>query len=142
MDKTLDEPGQASVSQTFQRKAPSHASASRAQKLVTMGGVAGAVAASSCCIAPFVLFALSVSGAWIGNLTRLAPYHPYFVALTLACIGYGYRLVYRARTAACADGAVCARPLPNRIVIVGLVLATVLVVAAMAFDFLAPLLLV
>jgi mercuric ion transport protein len=112
----------------------------RAQTLVTIGGVLGALAASSCCLAPLLLFALGVSGAWIGNLTQLAPYQPYFIAATVACLGYGYWLVYRSRRIACADGQVCTRRLPNRMVTIGLVLATVLVVAALAFDFVAPLL--
>ena len=55
----------------------------RVQKLVAAGGVVGAVAASSCCIVPLLLFSLGVSGAWIGNLTRLAPYQPIFIAVTL-----------------------------------------------------------
>jgi mercuric ion transport protein len=49
----------------------------RTQKLVAAGGVLGAFAASSCCIAPLALFSLGISGAWIGNLTALAPYQPY-----------------------------------------------------------------
>ena len=111
----------------------------RAQKLVAVGGVIGALAASSCCILPLVLFGLGVSGAWIGNLTRLAPYQPYFIAATAACLGGGYWLRYRSRKIACADGDACARPLPNRIVTMGLILATVLVIGALALDFLAPL---
>lgn len=110
-----------------------------AQKLLTAGGVLGALAASSCCIVPLALFGLGISGAWIGNLTQLAPYQPYFIAATLACLGGGYWLVYRSRKAACADGDACARPLPNRIVMTGLVFATILVVAALALNFLAPL---
>ena len=117
------------------------ASILRTQKLLAAGGVLGALAASSCCIVPLVLFGLGVSGAWIGNLTRLAPYQPYFLAATAACLGYGYWLVYRSGKMACADGEVCARPLPNRIVRTGLVLATILVLGALAFDFLAPLIL-
>jgi mercuric ion transport protein len=109
------------------------------QKLLTIGGVLGALAASSCCIVPLALFGLGVSGAWIGNLTRLAPYQPYFIAATVACLGAGYWLVYRSRKIACADGEACARPLPNRIVKTGLILATFLVIGALAFDFLAPL---
>ena len=31
----------------------------------------------SCCVVPLALFALGVSGAWIANLTQLAPYQPY-----------------------------------------------------------------
>ena len=113
----------------------------RAQKLAAAGGILAAIAASSCCIVPLLLFGLGVSGAWIGNLTRLAPYQPIFVAMTLACLGYGYWLVWRARRTTCAEGAACSRPLPNRVVTIALVVATLLVAAAVAFDFLAPLIL-
>jgi mercuric ion transport protein len=103
------------------------------------GGLVGALAASSCCILPLVLFSLGVSGAWIGNFTRLAPYQPYFLALTIGCLGYGYWLVYRSTKLACADGDGCARTLPNRLVKTGLILATLLAIAALGFDFLASL---
>jgi mercuric ion transport protein len=83
------------------------------------------------------LFSLGVSGAWIGNLTALAPYQPYFIAATLVCLGYGYWLVYR-RKIACADGTACARPLPTHIVTAGLVLATLLVGSAIGLDLLGP----
>lgn len=107
---------------------------------IAAGGILGALAASSCCILPLALFSLGISGAWIGNLTALAPYKPYFAAATLALIGYGYYLVYAKPKAQCADGA-CARPLPNRLVKSSLWIATVLVAAALAFDYAAPLLL-
>ena len=111
----------------------------RRQSLMAAGGLLGALAASSCCILPLALFGLGVSGAWIGNFTRLAPYQPCFIAATLAFLGYGYWLVYRSSTRACADSGACARPMPSRIVKAGLILATVLVVAALGFDFIAPL---
>src|SRR5881396_3784588 len=111
----------------------------RQQGFMAAGGLIGALAASSCCILPLALFGLGVSGAWIGNFTRLAPYQPWFIAATMAFLGYGYWLVYRSSRAACADGDACARPLPNRIVKAGLILATILVVAALGFDFIAPL---
>jgi mercuric ion transport protein len=111
----------------------------RRQGLMAAGGLLGALAASSCCILPLVLFGLGVSGAWIGNFTRLAPYQPWFIAATLAFLGYGYWLVYRSSARACADGEVCARPLPNRIVKTSLILASILVVAALGLDFIAPL---
>lgn len=111
----------------------------RRQSLIVAGGLLGGLAASSCCILPLALFGLGVSGAWIGNFTRLAPYQPYFIAATLGFLGYGYWLVYRSSTRACADGDACARPLPNRIVKTSLILATILVVAALGFDFIAPL---
>ncbi len=111
----------------------------RRQGLVAAGGLLGALAASSCCILPLALFGLGVSGAWIGNFTRLAPYQPCFIAATLAFLGYGYWLVYRSSKRACADGEACARPLPNRIVKTSLILATILVVTALGLDFIAPL---
>jgi mercuric ion transport protein len=111
------------------------------QRLMAAGGLLGALAASSCCILPLVLFGLGVSGAWIGNLTELAPYQPLFLAATIACLSYGYWLVYRSSNVVCADGEACARPLSNWLVQLGLIAATVLVVAAIVFDFLAPLLL-
>jgi mercuric ion transport protein len=111
------------------------------QHLVAAGGVLGALAASSCCIVPLILFSLGISGAWIGNLTVLAPYKPLFVAGTAGVLGYGFYLVYWKPRQACADGAACAHPIPNRFVKLVLWLATLLVTAAFAFDYVAPLLL-
>src|SRR6267378_5067925 len=111
----------------------------RGQALIAAGGLLGALAASSCCILPLVLFSLGVSGAWIGNFTQLAPYQPYFIAATICFLGYGYWLVYRSSKLACSEGEACARPLPNRIVKTGLILATILVIAALGLDFIAPL---
>jgi mercuric ion transport protein len=116
-------------------------SSQRGPMLMAAGGLLGALVASSCCILPLVLFGLGVSGAWIGNFTQLAPYQPYFVAVTLAFLAGGYWLVYRSSRLACADGAACARPLPNRLMKAGLIVATLLIVAALGIDLLAPLLL-
>jgi mercuric ion transport protein len=115
--------------------------AGRRQTLMAAGGLLGALAASSCCILPLILFGLGISGAWIGNFTQLAPYQPCFIAATLGFLGGGYWLVYRSSKLACAEGGACARPLPNRLVKAGLILATILVGAALGFDFLAPLVL-
>jgi mercuric ion transport protein len=116
-----------------------HIGDTRRQGLMAAGGLLGALAASSCCILPLALFGLGISGAWIGNFTRLARYQPYFIAATLAFLGCGYWLVYRSSTRACADSEACARPLPNRIVKTSLVLATILVIAALGLDVIAPL---
>jgi mercuric ion transport protein len=110
-----------------------------AQRLAAAGGLLAALAASSCCILPLILFSLGVGGAWIGNFTRLAPYQPWFVAATIAFLGTGYWLVYRSSKLACADEGACARPLPNRLVKAGLIIATVFVTAALGVDFLSPL---
>ncbi len=113
----------------------------RGQYLFAVGGLVGAVAASSCCILPLVLFSLGVSGAWIGNLTQLAPYQPYFIAASLTAIGFGYWLVHRSSNGACVAERACASPRSNLVVKIGLVFATLLVIVAVGFDFIGPLIL-
>jgi mercuric ion transport protein len=131
--------GQAENVTSLARLEGERADMRRTRKLLTAGGVLGALAASSCCILPLVLFGLGVSGAWIGHLTRLAPYQPYFIAGTAGCLGLGYWLRYRRRKRACGEGEACGRPLPDRTVTIGLILATVLVAAVLALDLFAPL---
>lgn len=111
---------------------------SRKAGWIAAGGVLGAVAASTCCILPLVLFSLGISGAWIGQLTSLSPYQPLFIAVTVLCLGYGYWLVYRQSETACDPGTACARPLPNRLVKLMLWLATALVALAFAWPYLVP----
>ena len=112
----------------------------KARKALIAGlSILSAVGASACCVIPFALFTLGVSGAWIGNLTALAPYKPLFVAGTLASLALGFYLVYRRpRMVACVDGSYCARPAPDRIAKIGLWTATVLVLMAMTFSFWFP----
>ncbi len=106
-------------------------------RLVAAGGILGALAASSCCIVPLVLFSMGISGAWIGNLTALAPYKPIFIVITLGFLGYGYWLVYR-KPKACADAAACARPLPNRLVKSALWVSTAIILLALIWPWLLP----
>jgi mercuric ion transport protein len=120
------------------REQADSSSLERGQKLAAVGGIIGALAASSCCILPVALFSLGIGGAWVGNFTQLAPYQPYFIAAALAFIGTGYWLVYRSSKVACAAGEACARPLSNRLVKIALIAATVIVIAAWAFDYVAP----
>ena len=114
---------------------------SRKANLIAAGGILGAIAASTCCIIPLVLFSLGISGAWIGQLTALSAYQPIFIAITLGFLGYGYWLVYRKPKIACAEGEACARPLPNIIVKTALWFATALILLAFAWPYLVPLIL-
>ncbi len=107
--------------------------------LVSVGGILAALAAASCCVVPFALFMLGVSGAWISNLTALAPYQPIFAAVTFGFLGYGFYLVYRKPKLACAEDSYCAKPSSGRTAKIGLWTATVLVVIALGFPKLAPL---
>ena len=110
---------------------------SQKARMIAAGGVLGAIAASACCIVPLILFSLGISGAWIGNLTAMQPYKPIFIAITLGFLGYGYWMVYR-KPKACAGGETCARPLPNRLVKSALWGSTVLIVIALFWNWIAP----
>ena len=86
-------------------------------KFLAAGGILAALGAASCCVIPFALFMFGVSGAWIGNLTALEPYQPFFAIVAIACLGCGFYLVYRKPTVVCAEGAYCAtrvRTAPQR----------------------------
>ena len=104
------------------------------------GGIFGAIAASSCCILPLVLFSAGVGGAWMGNLTALSAYQPIFIGITALFLGYGFWLVYF-KPKTCAPGDACARPLPNRVVKFGLWSATLLVALALLWPLIVPLML-
>lgn len=106
--------------------------------LVSVGGILAALGAASCCVVPFALFTLGISGAWISNLTALAPYQPIFAAVTFGLLGYGFYLVYRKPKVACADGSYCAKPSSGRSAKIGLWTATVLVAIALGFPQLVP----
>lgn len=110
----------------------------RGRVLFSVAGILAALAAASCCVVPFALFLAGVSGAWIGNLTALKPYQPLFVGITLACLGGGFYAVYRKpKLAECAEGSYCARPGSDRIAKIGLWVATVLVLVALGFPYVA-----
>ncbi len=138
-EKTIDaaspKAGTAKMSGVSETKRPAAAATGG---IAAAGGMLGALAMSACCIAPLVLFSLGISGAWIGNLTALAPYQPIFFVISILFLGYGYYLVYRKPKTACAEDEACARPLPNRIVKISLWVATALVLAALAFPYLVP----
>ncbi len=109
----------------------------RREKLTAVGALFGAVLSSSCCLVPLLLISLGVGGSWIGTLTSLAPYQPFFLIPTLAILAYGFWHVYGRSSAACGEGDACARPLPRRFMEFALWLATLLVVAAILLPRLA-----
>lgn len=98
-----------------------------------VGGLT-AILASTCCLGPLVLVALGLSGAWIGNLTRLEPYRPLFIAAALVALLFAGRRIFRPAQA-CEPGEVCALPRTRRIykILFGVVSALVLI--ALVFPY-------
>jgi mercuric ion transport protein len=110
--------------------------------LLSVGGIVAALGAATCCVVPFALFFAGISGAWIGNLTAFEPYQPVFITAALACLGYGFYLVYRKPEGVdCVDGSYCARPSSRRNAKIGLWIATVLIIIAVGFPYAARLVL-
>ena len=111
----------------------------RRSRWLAAGGMLGAFLASSCCIVPLVLISLGVSGAWIGQLTALEPYKPYFAAVALVFIGLGFYQVYVKPKKACAEDSYCARPQASIITQTALWIGTALVILALTINWWAPL---
>ena len=110
------------------------------EKMVAAGSIIGGLAAMSCCILPLSLFSLGAGGAWIGNLTALSPYQPVIIAVTVGFLGLGYYLVYRKPKAVdCNPDSYCASPQSTKVTKIALWTSTVFVIAAVAFNILAPL---
>ena len=108
--------------------------------LLATGGLIGALLASTCCIAPLVLVLLGVGGAWVGNLTALAPYQWIFVLVAVGCLGAGFWTVYFRPKEACIEGSYCAKPGSDRLIKIVLWVGALLVIAAVAVNVLVPLL--
>ncbi|KCZ56868.1 mercuric transporter MerT family protein [Hyphomonas chukchiensis] len=108
------------------------------RSLLATGSVLGAILASSCCIVPFALISLGVSGAWIGQLSALEPFKPYFIGVTMFLLALGFWHVYFKKPKPCEDGSYCARPESSRLTQFALWIATALVILATTIDFWAP----
>lgn len=103
-----------------------------------VAGALAAIAASVCCVGPLLLLALGIGGAWVGNLTAMAPYRPIFIGLTLLFLGLAFRKLYLV-TQVCAPGRPCVDPRTiNRQRVVFWVVATLLL-ALLAVPWFAPL---
>ena len=107
----------------------------RTQTLAAGGLVVGLLA-SSCCLLPLLLLSIGISGAWIAQLTALAPYQPIFLGVAAIAVGLGFWRAYRRQD--CAVGSVCERRGVPRTTKVLLWLGVVAVLAAVGVDAIGP----
>jgi len=98
-----------------------------------VGGLA-AILASTCCLGPLILVALGLSGAWIGNLTRLEPYRPFLIAGALVALFVAGWQIFRP-TQPCNPGELCAVPRTRRIFKILFVAVSALVLIALVFPY-------
>lgn len=105
-----------------------------------IGGAIAAIAASLCCVGPLVLVMLGIGGAWVGNLAVLEPFRPWFLGAAIIALFFAWKKIYRTPAAAtCTPGSLCALPQTSRVYKVLFRVVAVLVAAAFAFPYLAPL---
>ena len=109
------------------------------KSILAGGGVLGAIAMTSCCIMPLVLFSLGVTGAWIGGLASLYQYKWIFFLITAGFLAGGFYMIYRkAPVSACVPGTYCAAPVSDRVNKIALWSASILALVALAFPYVSP----
>jgi mercuric ion transport protein len=80
------------------------------------------------------LVLLGVSGAWIGNLTKLEPYRLYFVGGALVALFFAGRRIFRP-TQSCQPGEICALPQTRRVYRILFAIVAALVLIALVFPY-------
>ena len=104
-----------------------------------IGAALAAIVASVCWVVPLVLVSVGVTGAWMSNLTVLAPYKWVLILAALSCMGYAWYKIYRAQPAdGCEPDTACAEPRTNRLRVMFWVVSA-LVLAAVVSPYLVPL---
>jgi len=99
------------------------------------GGLA-AILASTCCLGPLILISLGFSGAWIGNLTVLEPYRPFFIITSVVALFFAGRQIFRPAQL-CNPGEVCALPRARRMYKFLFWSCTILVLVALVYPYVA-----
>jgi mercuric ion transport protein len=91
--------------------------------LLTLGGVAAAFGAASCCGLPFLLATVGVSSAWLTGIALVAaPHRPLLLWAGALCLTAGAVLLWRRQTGTVrATDAVCSRPAVRGLTVVGVI---------------------
>lgn len=103
-----------------------------------IAGVVAAIGASVCCVGPLVLLALGIGGTWVGSLTAMEPYRPYFIGLTLLFLGLAFRRLYLVPQV-CTPGTPCADPRTRQNQRLTFWIVAALLLGLLAVPWLAPL---
>lgn len=103
---------------------------------LTVGGIA-ALLVGACCALPLALVAVGFGGAWLANLAALEPYRPVFAGISLICLAFAWRRIYRPVTE-CKPGEACAVPAVRRWYKIGFWAVAVLLVVMFSFPYVVP----
>ena len=78
-------------------------------KSTLVGGVLAALGATACCVLPLAFVTIGLGGAWLASLRALESVQGVFAAVTFACLGLAFYLIY-VKPRRCAPGDACASP--------------------------------
>lgn len=131
----MSQPPQDAARSTARSLLPGH----RRGHWLAGGGVISALLASACCVLPLALFSLGIGGAWIGQLTALAPYKPWFWAAGALFVAAGLVSAWRGGRACRIDGG-CPPPRLQRVTQALLGFAAVLLVVVALWPWILPVL--
>ncbi len=76
----------------------------RRENLAGAGTIMAALLAASCCIGPAVFIVFGVSVGFLGKLSFLDAYSPYFIGMAVLLLGYSFsKLYFRPVECACEE---------------------------------------
>ena len=109
------------------------------ENIVLGATAAGAILATTCCVLPFALFSMGISGAWLGNLASLATYRPWFIGVALVLLGGGIYMMRKKRyEAACATDGYCESTLADKVQMTVLITSALVIATAILWPVLLP----
>lgn len=108
------------------------------EKSSLIASVLAAIGASVCCVGPLVLLALGIGGSWVGSLTAMEPYRPFFIGMTLLFLGLAFRKLDLVPQV-CTPGTPCADPRTRQRQRLTFWIVTVLLLGLLAVPWFAPL---
>jgi len=109
-------------------------------KATIIGGVLAGIGASTCCLGPFLLVSMGLTGSWIGSLSAMETYRPYLMAVALIFIALAFRKLYLVPQS-CDIDTPCASPTYLKKQRIIFWIATVFILVVMTFPWYGPYLL-
>jgi mercuric ion transport protein len=108
--------------------------------LTVLGGVSGlgAIAASSCCVIPLTLASLGAGAGVFGTIAALAPWRFPLLAASSAGIAAGWLTWWRKRSVVCDPLSTCAGQPRWRASLGLLLVASLIVLTAIGWNYLEP----
>ena len=112
----------------------------RGVKWLAAGGMFASIGVcAACCLLPFALLSVGITGAWVSSLNAAEHYKTPLIALTVGLLGYGFYADYFKAARKRAVGVYCATcESSNRSVRLALWLGTVLAIGGIAFGYAEP----